>query len=264
MNKIFDGKKESLKVKEDLKNRLKKNLNIGIIQLGDDANSNIFIRQKINFAKDIGVNVNLSKFPEGYKDLGNIIDEFNKDKELSAYIIQLPLLGYKNLNILNNINENKDIDCLNKINYAKVLVGEYSFAPGVFRAFLYILNQTDISKDMNILIIGGGFVGRLIANYLISNNYNVTVLDKYSKDISLYLGICDVIILATGLKEQIKKEQIKKDSYIINIGASSDFEGNIISGIEDDCIDKTKFFVPLKGGIGPMTVAMLFYNLLFL
>ena len=96
MNEIFDGKKESLILKDQLRDYFSK-LSIvptlGIIQVGDDRLSNVFINEKIKFANYIGVNTKLEKLPSGSSNLGSILDKFNKDKYINAFLLQLPLVG---------------------------------------------------------------------------------------------------------------------------------------------------------------------------
>lgn len=265
MNEIFDGKKEALILKDQLRDYFSK-LSIvptlGIIQVGDDRLSNVFINEKIKFANYIGVNTKLEKLPSGSSNLGSILDKFNKDKYINAFLLQLPLVGIESEKLyLNKILPSKDIDCLTDTNYSKVLFGDYIVAPGVFLAFKYVFDKLNIPKDFNILVVGAGFVGRLIVNYLISEKFNITIVDKFVLDISKYSKVADVIIFAAGISSLISKDIVKNGVYCINIGAAADFSGHILGGISDDVIAVSKFFVPTIGGIGPLTVAMLFSNL---
>ncbi|MCL4392757.1 bifunctional 5,10-methylenetetrahydrofolate dehydrogenase/5,10-methenyltetrahydrofolate cyclohydrolase [Patescibacteria group bacterium] len=265
MNKIFDGKKESLIIREQLKEYFEKfdvSPTLGIIQVGDDRLSNIFINEKIKFAKYIGVNVELKKFPSGFENLETEIDNYNKDDNIDAFLLQLPLVGIRNSKIyLEKIDYKKDIDCLTGYNYSKVLLGEYKVAPGVFLAFRYIFEKLNIENKVHILIVGEGFVGRLIINYLSLYKFNITIVDKFVGDISKYSKYADVIVFTAGISFLISKNDIKKGAYCINIGASADFSGKVFGGISNDVIDIAGFFVPSVGGIGPMTVAMLFQTL---
>jgi methylenetetrahydrofolate dehydrogenase (NADP+)/methenyltetrahydrofolate cyclohydrolase len=264
MNKLFDGKKEALIIKDIIKKNISDRvLTLGILQIGDDYMSNIFIREKMKFAKEVGININYQKIQKSDSTtLDYYIDKFNSDNNINAYLIQLPLVGIKDKNyFLEKINKDKDIDCLTSINYAKVLLGNYTFAPGVYLAFRYIFKKLNVDKSSNILIVGGGFVGRSIANYLILEKYNVFIVDRYIEDISLYSKLSDVIIFSAGVSNVIKKQDIKDNSILINIGASANLDDTFEGGISEDTIDKAKFFVPIKGGIGPMTIAMLFKSL---
>ena len=265
MNKIFDGKKESLAVRDKLKRYFEKfdiSPTLGIIQVGDDKLSNIFISEKMKFAKYIGVNVELKKFPSGFKNLETEIDNYNRDDKIDAFLLQLPLIGISNSKrYLEKIDYKKDIDALTGYNYSKVLLGEYKVAPGVFLAFKYIFEKLNVENNFHILIVGEGFVGRLILNYLSLYKFNITIVDKFAEDISKYSKVADVIIFTAGVSLVISKDDIKKGAYCINIGASADFSGKVLGGISDDVIDIAGFFVPSIGGIGPMTVAMLFSNL---
>ncbi len=265
-DKIFDGKAESLIIKKEVKDYLKKknvSPTLGIIQVGDDKLSKIFIREKIKFAKDIGVAVVYHQFEEGYPYLKEEIERFNEDNNIDVFLVQLPLVGLNDKTILDNVSPTKDIDCLTSTNYTKLLSGKYAYSPGVYYAFLYIFKKCKLPKSAHILVIGSGFVGFPISDYLIQNKYNVTVLDKYAEkgDISNFSKLSDMVIFTAGVSSVIKKDDVKKGSFLINIGQSANFDGSVSGGIDDDCIEKSSFFVPSRGGIGPLTVAMLFKNL---
>ena len=264
MNKLFNGKKESLIIKDIIKKNIAdRSLTLGIIQVGDDHMSNVFIREKMKFAKDVGVNIKYQKIQAAdYEKLDYYIDEFNNNKDINAYLAQLPLIGIDNENyFLEKIKTSKDIDCLTSSNYSRLLLGDYIFAPGVYLAFRYIFEKLNVAKSVSILIVGGGFVGRSIANYLILEKYNVSTIDKYVENISQYSEFADVIIFSAGVSNLINSENIKNHSILINIGASANLDGTFEGGISEDTIEKSSFFVPIQGGIGPMTVAMLFKNL---
>ena len=100
MNKLFDGKKEALAVKDIIKKNIAgRSLTLGIIQVGDDHMSSVFIREKMKFAKDVGVNINYKKIQAGESiELDFYIDKFNNDKDIDAYLVQLPLIGIENKN----------------------------------------------------------------------------------------------------------------------------------------------------------------------
>ncbi len=265
-NKIFDGKVESLSIKEEIRGYINSNNispTLGIIQVGDDKLSNIFIREKIKFAQDVGVKIVYHKFEKGYNKLLDAINQFNNDIKIDAFIVQLPLVGLSDNTVLDNISPNKDIDCLTSINYNKLILGESLFYPGVYSAFLYIFKKCKLPKSSHILVIGSGFVGLPISNYLVRNKYNVTVLDRYAKqnDISKFSKLSDMIVFTAGVSNVIRKDDVKEGSFLINIGQSANFDGSISGGIDNNAISKSRFFVPSKGGIGPLTVAMLFKNL---
>ncbi|MHB8362419.1 MAG: tetrahydrofolate dehydrogenase/cyclohydrolase catalytic domain-containing protein, partial [Patescibacteria group bacterium] len=203
------------------------------------------------------------KLDKGYNKLVAEIEKFNKDANIKAFLVQLPIVGLEDTAVLDNISPDKDIDCLTKTNYNKLLSGDYTFSPGVYLAFLHIFKKCNLPKKSHILVIGSGFVGLPISNYLIQNKYNVTILDKYAEkeDISKFAKLSDMVIFTAGVSSMIKKEDVKEGAFLINIGQSANFDGSISGGIDEDCISKSSFFVPAKGGIGPLTVAMLFRNL---
>lgn len=263
---IFNGKQVSLQLKKNIRDtilRHKYNLTLGIIQVGDDAMSFKFIKSKIQFAYEVNVNVVYKKFPESYPYLSDVIDQFNLDPSINGYLIQLPIVGLNDKNFLNKIDPLKDIDCLTQENYKKLFLPNPKFIPGVFLAFKHIFEHLNVNSNMKVLLIGKGFVGKPILHYFQSVGYKVDVVDKdNTKDLKNYSSSADIIIFTAGVSNLIGKNNIKKDTFLINIGASANFDGSISGGISDDVASIAEFFVPSIGGIGPLTIAMLFENLI--
>ena len=263
---VFDGKKISLQLKEKIRDTIqwhKYKLTLGIIQIGNDAMSFKFIKSKIQFAYDVNVNVVYKKFPESYPYLADVIDEFNLDPNIDGYLIQLPIVGLNEKYFLNRINTSKDIDCLTEENYKKLFLPNPKFIPGVFLAFTHIFENLNVNSDMKVLLVGKGFVGKPILYYLQNIGYKVDVIDKNNtNDLKNYSSGADIIIFTAGVSNLISKDDVKNGAFLINIGASANFHGSISGGISDNAASNARLFVPSIGGVGPLTVAMLFENLI--
>jgi len=68
----------------------------------------------------------------------------------------------------------------------------------------------------------------------------------------------DILISAVGKPRFIKKDFVKQDAVVIDIGITK--EEDMVKGDVDfeDVKDKASFITPVPGGVGPMTIAMLF------
>ncbi len=262
--KIIDGELISDQIKRELTRKVQGGINktLAAILVGNNKESNTYINLKKKFAKEIGVN-----FFDYYLDENSSQDEVEEclnflanDFEIDGILLQLPLpKKYNTQQIMDYIPPEKDVDgFLKNTLYKPVLV----------KAVFKIIQEMDLDLDnKNIILIYNSpvFANKVEENFIEKYkniNFKKLLFDKKNiLKIKEEIKKSDLIITCVGEKEFIKKEFIKKDSSIIDIGVSH--KDNEIFGDVDffDVISNVKFITPPIKGIGPITVAMLFENL---
>jgi len=271
---IIDGKKIAEEVKEGLKEKIKidgKKLKLTIIQVGEDPASSKFVEKKEKFAEEIGVKVKVYKLLEDIstnklrKKIAEIIHPPAGGKQSSGVIIQLPLPSHINTQyILNSIPVKKDVDVLSARAIGEFVSGKSNILPPVVGAIKEILLLGDLVSMLegkNVVVVGAGLlVGRPVASWLINKGVTVSVLNKDTLDISKFTKEADVIISGTGSPSLIKPEMIKDGVVLIDAGTSDKF-GKLVGDIDPSCSSKASLFTPVPGGVGPITIAMVFKNL---
>ncbi|PSO45414.1 MAG: bifunctional methylenetetrahydrofolate dehydrogenase/methenyltetrahydrofolate cyclohydrolase, partial [Parcubacteria group bacterium QH_9_35_7] len=129
-------------------------------------------------------------------------------------------------------------------------------------AILEVLNKTtNTLKEKNITIVGTGIlVGKPTAIMLMNKEATVTTCNEFTTNLKQKCLQADIIISGVGKKYLIKKDMVPQNSIIIDVGVS--YEGKDIYGdIQKENIkNKVSAFTPTTGGIGPITVAKLFEN----
>jgi methylenetetrahydrofolate dehydrogenase (NADP+)/methenyltetrahydrofolate cyclohydrolase len=254
---ILDGKKLSLKILKEIKNKIKKQLKLAVILVGNNKVSETYVKEKKNACKEVGIGFELFRFPLDIneEDLKKEVLKIAKDPSHSGVVIQLPLLqGFNVQEILNLIPPEKDIDALSeKSLYTSPIV------KGVKR----LLKEYNISiRDKNIVLIGKGrLVGRPLALWLEKEKADFSVIDKSVKDISSFTLKADIIISGVGKSHIITGDMIKQGAVIIDAGTSSE-KGRSIGDVDFKGVSKKAGYItPVPKGIGPMTVACLLDNL---
>ena len=270
MYKLLNGKEFSNQLKSDLNKLFKSdsfynvNITLGIIQVGNLEESNIYIKHKINVANDIGIKTKLIKLPENasYEEIKNAI--LNNLNLVTGLIIQLPMIS-KNIsskeiqNLLDLISINKDIDGLSLYNYES----ENNFLPATAKGILLLLDFYNINyKNNDISIIGqSNIVGKPLSKYL--SNFN-NVVRKYDKSTPKEgIDNSNVVIVATGCINPILPSNVKEGVILVDVGIHRN-NNNKISGDLDflSFSEKASYITPVPGGVGPMTVISLILNLI--
>lgn len=260
-------------IADDIKNTLKEGVaklpqkpRLDIIYAGKNPVIEGFLRMKRRMGEDIGVETNVHHFPATVSQK-SLIDEIQKiaaDKNSGGIIVQLPLPPELNTEmILNAIPPEKDIDVLSENALLLFEQGNLLLSPPVVGAIAEILKQNKIPiTGKNAVVLGNGrLVGRPAASWLKQNGATVSVFEKTSGDPKLALKTADIIVSGMGVGNFIKPDMIREGVILFDAGASEE-AGEIKGDADNACSDKCAIFTPVPGGIGPITVALLFKNLL--
>jgi methylenetetrahydrofolate dehydrogenase (NADP+)/methenyltetrahydrofolate cyclohydrolase len=192
---------------------------------------------------------------DNFHSISQLINELNKDKSVDGIMIQLPFGGERENEIVRMIGPKKDVDGLRE---------DSPFVPATVRAVLEILSITSHPPlnlrggvgggDIKVVVVGAsGEVGMGLMKHLVFSNYHLVGMGKSDFDVEK-IKTADVVISCTGQAGLIKSEMVKPGVIAIDVGyPGGDFDPEVAG--------KAAFFTPVPGGVGPVTVVMLFANL---
>lgn len=266
MTKILDGKNLSLILQENLKekvNKLNGNPSLTVILVGENKASQIYVKNKENVAKNIGISTNtiyLSKNTTTNKLL-SIIDKLNNDESVNGILVQLPLPSHINENIiLNRISPEKDVDGFSPVNIGKLITGnEEAMIPCTPLGIIKLLNYYNVELEgKNIVIVGrSNIVGKPLIHLLLNENATVTIAHSKSNNLKDITKQADILIIAIGKPNFITKDFVKNNSIVIDVGINR-INRSIVGDVDfNDVINKVSLITPVPGGIGPLTITML-------
>ncbi len=273
-DKIIDGKKISEEIKNQIKleiSDLSKNLGLRpkltVILVGEDEASKIYVKNKHITSLELGIDSEIIKLPEETKEkeLINIIERLNNDKTTNGILVQLPLpKTIDTKKIINLINPSKDVDCFHIKNIGLLVSGNNLFLPCTPSGIIEVLKYKNIDlTSKNVVIVGrSNIVGKPLALMMIKENATVTLCHSKTINLSSFTKNADIVVMAIGSPLFLKKEMIKENSILVDVGINR-VNGNVVGDIDFfDVLEKCKFITPVPGGIGKMTIAMLMKNTL--
>jgi 5,10-methylene-tetrahydrofolate dehydrogenase/methenyl tetrahydrofolate cyclohydrolase len=273
---LLDGKqiseeldKEYLIEIEELK---KNNITpcLSVILVGDRPDSLSYIKMKKKKCDKLGIGILILKMNENINEIDIIeqIETFNKDMNIHGIIVQLPLPEHIITdNVLDKIDINKDVDGFHYSNIGKMTLNkEVLFKPCTPEGCLTLLDKYNIDLfGKDIVIIGkSNIVGLPLSIMLMHKEATVTVCHIHTKNIENKVKNADVLFVACGCPKLIKKEWLKKDVIIVDIGINKIEDKNKKSGFRlvgdvdfENCKEVASYITPVPNGIGPMTVSIL-------
>lgn len=267
---IIDGKKIAAEMRAQLKTviqTLPKKPHLAVILVGDNPASVLYVNHKVKAAEEIGVFVEVHQLsPVMTNDaLISFIHDLNKDEDVDGILVQLPLPAHlKSDLILQEIDPQKDIDGLHYVNLGKLFVGQPGILPCTPQACLALIKSVcpDL-EGLNAVVVGrSNLVGRPLAQLLLDENCTVTQAHSKTKNLAQITASADILVSATGQAHLIKREYVKEGAVVIDVGISRLPDGKLSGDVDfQNVLGKAGFITPVPGGVGPMTIAMIFQNI---
>ena len=279
--KILSGKDVSITTYQALQSRIKalKSQSVvpglAVLLVGEDAGSQIYIRNKTKKFADLGLHSNTFQYSSSIsqEDLLLKIRELNNDDRFHGILVQLPLPKHINkYKVLSAMDPKKDVDGFHPSNLGLLLTGKPYFIPCTPKGIMRILAHYQINlSGKNVVVVGrSNIVGRPISILTSLKqeyaNATTTICHSGTPDIFDYTKRADIIILAIGSPNFLKGNHIKAGSVIIDVGInrveddSSKGYKIVGDGDETTLMGKASAITPVPGGVGPMTIAMLIEN----
>ena len=241
---------------------------LGTILVGDDPASHSYVGAKIRDCEEVGIASIHEQLPADIKqsDLEGIIQRFNADPQVHAYIVQLPLPPQLDEEAaLLAIDPNKDADGLHPVNLGRLVMGVDGPLPCTPRGIQLLLEKYEIPvQGKHVCVIGRGLtIGRPMALLMAlkrpTANAAVTVIHTGVPDLAQYTGQADIVIAAAGVPNLVTPDMIKPGAAVIGGGLTRDGK-RILSDVDESVADVAGWVTPRLGGVGPMTRAMLLKN----
>ncbi len=269
---ILDGKMVRDKILDELKIKIKEenlSIKLAIILVGNNDASKIYIKNKEKACNYVGIDVEKYILPEDTEEqtLLELIKKLNADINITGIILQSPVPEYIDYDKCSNlIDAKKDVDGFTRDNIYNLYLGKDTILPCTVKGIIKLLEYYKIPiSGANTVIVGrGNIVGHPLSLALENMNATVTLAHSKTRNLSEVTKNADILISATGVKHLIKKDMVKAGATVIDVGVTRE-NGKIYGDVDfDNVLDVVGYITPNPGGVGPMTVAMIIDNLVYM
>ena len=243
---IIDGKALAKKIREQLKeecSKLKKEgilPKLAVIMVGDDPASKVYVRNKSKACNEVGI-------------------------EYEEYILNSNITQEKLINLIESLNNKKDVHGFNPINVGKLSIGQDTFISCTPYGVIKMFEEYNIDLDgKNVVILGrSNIVGKPLIQCCLDKNATVTVCHSHTKNIKQITKNADILISAIGKAKFVTKDMVKDGVVIIDVGINRGEDGKLTGDVDfENVIPKASYITPVPGGVGPMTITMLMNNVI--
>jgi methylenetetrahydrofolate dehydrogenase (NADP+) / methenyltetrahydrofolate cyclohydrolase len=251
---------------------------LAVVLVGEDPGSQVYVRNKVKTCAELAVNSLEFRQPADFPEaqLLALIDQLNQDKTVDGVLVQLPLPKHiDEQKVLLAIDPNKDVDGFHPVNVGKLMIGNADFLPCTPHGCVELLRRSGTeTSGADVVVVGrSNIVGKPVAMMLVQKqsgaNATVTIVHTRTRDLTAHTRRADILIVAAGVPEYIKGDQIKPGATVIDVGV------NRIPNPDPTAEKKTRLvgdvhfasakeiaakITPVPGGVGLMTIAMLMQN----
>jgi methylenetetrahydrofolate dehydrogenase (NADP+)/methenyltetrahydrofolate cyclohydrolase len=246
---------------------------LGVVLVGENPASEVYVRNKSKHAHEIGMSVFDHRMPAsaGHDEVLAMVQSLNADAAVNGILVQLPLPDQvAERAVLAAVEPAKDVDGFHVINAGRLMTGEEGMVPCTPLGCLMMLKDTlGELKGKRALVLGrSNIVGKPMAMLLLREHCTVTVAHSRTEDLAGECRRADILVVAAGRPEMVRGDWIKPGGAVIDVGinripAAEEGKMRLVGDVcFAEAVEVAGAITPVPGGVGPMTIACLLANTL--
>ena len=219
---IIDGKEIAKNLRAELAHQVAaftdsgfRKPGLAVILVGDNAASQVYVRNKKKACEDVGINTIAYDLPATttQNELEALIDKCNADEAIDGILVQFPLPdGLDETRVIEKIVPSKDVDGFHPYNVGRLTQRIPTLRACTPKGIMTMLKTVrDDLKGVNALVVGASnIVGRPMALELLLAGATVTVTHKFTKDLESFVRKADLVVVAVGKPRFLNGQWIQR------------------------------------------------------
>lgn len=266
MEILLEGKSVAENIKKNFNKRvenLTKKPHIAVLGIEGDSASLTYIKRIEKNCNNYGIGFTL-KLASNEEEFKRNFEEIKNDENITGIMFQQPL-PKEISKLINEIPAEKDVEGVSNLNMGRLFVGEKDVnIPCTSKAVIETLDFYNIDlTGKKVTVVGrSNIVGKPLIPQLLNKNATVTICHSKTQNMNEILKESDVVIMAIGKAKFLKKEMIKENAIILDVGINFE-NGKMVGDVDfEDVKDKAYAVTPVPGGIGVVTNSLLIDNII--
>ena len=271
---VIDGVALSKQLRQQISDRVSQLKQQGItpglavLLVGDNAASQVYVRNKIKACEDTGFKSVLEQYPATLTEaeLLQRVQALNQDLSIHSILVQLPLPEHiDGQKVIEAISPAKDVDGFHVASAGALMVGQPGFWPCTPYGCMKMLESIGYAlRGKHAVVIGrSNIVGKPMALMLLQQHATVTICHSATADLGHMTRQADVLIAAVGKQNLVTADMVKPGAVVIDVGMNRNAEGKLCGDVDYEGVKHVAGWItPVPGGVGPMTITMLLMNTL--
>lgn len=264
MATLLDGRALAAELRHELKEKIAAlgfTPTLGVVLVGNDPASHLYVKLKEQAAAEVGMAVEKVLLP-GQATLDDIVghvERFNGRTDVHGILVQLPLPPHIDEHaVIAKLDPNKDADGFCPLNLARFLAGERAVTPGVSAGIMRLIElaKQNLTGGTAIILANSQEFALPLTKLLRDKGMRVVVMPEPNADT---LRTAKIIVVATGRPGLLTNNQVRDGAIVIDVGTTK-VGSHVVGDAAAELKARNIYLTPVPGGVGPMTVVMLLWN----
>ncbi len=265
---------------------------LGLVLVGDDPASTLYVTSKVKSAAETGLRADLERLPAtaSIEELLRVVDRLNRSDAHDGILVQSPLpeaMGSEaERRVFDALSPDKDVDGFHPINVGRLVQNRPALVACTPTGIIELLERSKIPiAGARAVVIGrSDIVGKPMALLLLHRNATVTICHSRTVDLAPLARQADILVAALGRPAFVTAEFVKPGATVVDVGttrvddraaierlfapgskrrAAFERRGSLVLGdVHPEVEQVAGALTPVPGGVGPLTIAMLLKNTL--
>ena len=243
---------------------------LAVVLVGDDAASQVYVRNKIKACAAVGIRSWLRSLPADTSEAALLaeIARLDEDSAVDGILVQMSLPPHISpARVVESISLAKDVDGFHLLSAGALLTGRIDdgvgFRPCTPYGVMRMLDdaQVPIAGQHAVVIGRSNTVGKPMALMLLARDATVTICHSATRDLATIVRTADIVIAAVGRPSTVTAAMVKPGAAVVDVGINRDADGKLVGDVDFAAVREVAGWIsPVPGGVGPMTIAMLLEN----
>ena len=297
--RLLDGTAVANQIREELRPavaaftaRFGRPPGLGLVLVGDDPASHVYVNSKLKSAKETGVRADLELLPAtaSLADVLSVVDRLNRSDVHDGILVQSPLPDAMGADaerrVFDVVGPDKDVDGFHPVNVGKLVQNRGTLVACTPSGVIELLERSKIPiAGVRAVVIGrSDIVGKPVALLLLHRHATVTICHSRTPNLPQVAAEADILVSAIGRPGFVTADFVKPGAAVVDVGTTpvvdraiverlfppgtkrfEAFErrGQLVIGdVHPEVAGIAGALSPVPGGVGPLTIAMLLKNTL--
>jgi methylenetetrahydrofolate dehydrogenase (NADP+)/methenyltetrahydrofolate cyclohydrolase len=263
---------------------------LGIVLVGDNPASEIYVRAKLRSVGEAGIRADLERLPatSSLAELLALVERLNQSESHDGILVQSPLPGAMGpeaeRRVFDLIRPDKDVDGFHPLNVGRLVQNRATLVACTPSGVIELLERSEVPiAGRRAVVIGrSDIVGKPMALLLLHRHATVTVCHSRTPDLPSVAREADILVSAIGRPGFVRREFVKSGAAVVDVGTTQVTDratidrlfapgsqrreafgrrGSLVVGdVHPEVAEVAGALSPVPGGVGPLTIAMLLKN----
>ncbi len=270
MTEILNGNVLAKNIREKAAQRIAKLPHppgLAVLLVGDDVASHLYVSLKEKAAKEVGIYIEKFVF-DADVTTGELVDkitELNGRHDIHGVLVQLPLPGDQDTNaVVAAIDPNKDVDGFHPENRKALAADTPLLVPPVALAVMRMLqaSRAPLAGKHAVIVGNSAIFSEPVVDLMREAGVVATFVESDTSALAAKTRAADIIVIAVGTAGFLTRDMVKQGAIVIDVCTNKTADGRVVGDSAPDLDGHAGFMSRVPGGVGPLTVAYLLFNVI--